>query len=527
MKKYLRFFTAAAVAVIAAAALHAAPSPDGFHGPKEYVNRPAGISSQDYRAMTTGTQKVAVILVDFPSAGSDTTDPYNEDGKMSDADIQNIDAWFKTDSSNFEDYFSESSYGRLDIDIAFAVEGGTTNSLSVIKSSHCFTMNNSMAYYGDNEDSYPDRLAGLISGAVTESGVSSADYDYVVVVHAGYGNESTRSSPDYNDIWSLSLSWTGQDANGFYTGVIVPAREFGGKEPFGVYCHEFGHQLGLPDIYDTNSGNSLVGQYALMDSGCWNDNGKTPSHFCSWSKKQLGWLTPLSVTADVQALQLSSYYNNSAAYRFSVNPNEYFLLSYRKKFGYDSALTSEGPVFLHVDDNIGDIDRNNINCGDLWEHPRVDIVGAGVWDVNEVFTAPDSDGYDGNVSGITVYNFSTGPDYLNFSATIAEFTAEAGFKEKPLNFPNPAKGVSATTISFMLEKPETDKVIRIYTPSGDLVKKIESDDIKAVYVQDNEVVYQAGWNLKNEAGENVASGIYIYLVEAGSKKEFGHLAVIK
>ncbi len=206
---------------------------------------------------------------------------------------------------------------------------------------------------------------------------------------------------------------------------------------------------------------------------------------------------------------------------------EYFLLSYRKKAGnYDIKLPDEGPVILHIDDSIGSFELNDVNAAHQ-PHPRVDITGDGVWDTNEIFTAPNSNSYDGSVSGITIFGFDFSGSDMTFNATIAEFMDTVSFKERPVNFPNPAAGVSATTISFKLSSPEIERIIRIYTPAGELVKTIYTENIIARYVRDNEIVYQADWNLKNETGENVGSGIYVYLVEAGSKKKFGRLAVIK
>ncbi len=502
----------------------AAPSISGEPGPKEYVNKPAGISAQDYHAMTTGTKTVVVILVDFPSADASTSGS----PKMNADDITNIDIWFKTDSKNFEDYYSEASYTQLTLDVTFSVYGGTKSSLAGVKSTQCFTMLHDMSYYGADTG---NSLTALVKSAIFESDVDNSDYDYVIVAHAGNGNESTQNS---GDIWSVSVGWTGADQNGFYTGAIVPARESGSYEPLGVMCHEFGHQLGLPDIYAPDTGVTRVGAYALMDSGPWNDNGKTPPHFCSWSKNELGWINQENITGDVQNQTLKTYYNNAAnsVFKFVIpgtDELEYFLLSYRKKDGYDFGLPEEGPVVLHIDESIAtetNIKNNTMN-DTTQPHPGVDIVGDGVWDTSEMFTAPDSNSYDGSVSGITIFGFAFSGSGITFNATIAEFADTVSFKERPLNFPNPAAGVSATTISFKLSSPETEKIIRIYTPAGELVKTIYTENIIARYVRDNEIVYQADWNLKNEAGEDVGSGIYVYLVEAGSKKKFGRLAVIK
>jgi immune inhibitor A len=61
----------------------------------------------------------------------------------------------------------------------------------------------------------------------------------------------------------------------------------------GVFAHEYGHDLGLPDLYDYYGENG-TGFWTLMSSGCWLDEGKdtignNPSHMGVWEKYQLGW----------------------------------------------------------------------------------------------------------------------------------------------------------------------------------------------------------------------------------------------
>ena len=63
----------------------------------------------------------------------------------------------------------------------------------------------------------------------------------------------------------------------------------------GVFAHEFGHDLGLPDLYDTGGGENGTGFWTLMSSGSWmgsgvNDIGTRPDHMGAWEKLQMGWL---------------------------------------------------------------------------------------------------------------------------------------------------------------------------------------------------------------------------------------------
>jgi immune inhibitor A len=70
----------------------------------------------------------------------------------------------------------------------------------------------------------------------------------------------------------------------------------------GVFAHEYAHDLGLPDLYDTSGGENGTGFWTLMSSGSWLGHGDgaigtTPNHMGAWEKLQLGWLDPINVKA--------------------------------------------------------------------------------------------------------------------------------------------------------------------------------------------------------------------------------------
>ncbi len=125
-------------------------------------------------------------------------------------------------------------------------------------------------------------------------------------VHAGEGEEA--GAPAWT-IWSHSwYAWSnaqGPDGVGphglgglrvgdsdFWVGKYTIQPENGGV---GVFTHEFGHDLGLPDLYDTSGGENGTGFWTLMSSGSWMgdgtvDIGSMSSHMGAWEKYQLGWL---------------------------------------------------------------------------------------------------------------------------------------------------------------------------------------------------------------------------------------------
>lgn len=66
------------------------------------------------------------------------------------------------------------------------------------------------------------------------------------------------------------------------------------RTSIGTICHEFGHVLGLADLYRTDgtSSNEIPGTWALMSNGNYLNNGNTPPNLSVWEKYALGWVEP-------------------------------------------------------------------------------------------------------------------------------------------------------------------------------------------------------------------------------------------
>lgn len=118
-----------------------------------------------------------------------------------------------------------------------------------------------------------------------------------------------------------------------------------------VICHEFGHMLGLPDLYarPENPGSEGVGVWCAMSNQA--GLGK-PQHFSAWSKEQLGWVTPAVIDPSVKQKLILAPIENSSKECFKVlarpDGSEYFLLENRKKKGFDASLPAEGLLIWRV-----------------------------------------------------------------------------------------------------------------------------------------------------------------------------------
>lgn len=126
--------------------------------------------------------------------------------------------------------------------------------------------------------------------------------DHVVVMHAGVGAESGYTVTDTFNIWAHSSDV--MPAQGGYEvvpGIVVMNYTMQPENvEVGVLAHEFGHDLGLPDYYDTSgSGVSDPVWWALMNTGSHPGPGAIgtmPTHLTSWSKFVFGWIDPVWVT---------------------------------------------------------------------------------------------------------------------------------------------------------------------------------------------------------------------------------------
>lgn len=140
----------------------------------------------------------------------------------------------------------------------------------------------------------------------------------------------------------------------------------------GVYAHEFGHALGLPDFYDTAYSSEGVGNYSMMAGGSWMrypDNaaysGNSPTHFDPFSKIFLGWANPIEVKPEdgVQEITLPAINkakDDNGIVKMEVpgsNGTEYFLFENVQQDGFNKGLIRQGEnahglVAWHVDENI-------------------------------------------------------------------------------------------------------------------------------------------------------------------------------
>ncbi len=502
--------------------IHAAPPAPGIpctNMPKDSVHigpetarliaQGAPFYAQTKTIVATGTKNIAVIFVNF----SDASLTASQVNAYTTSSTSVTSGYLK----RMADYFAECSYGNLTLNTtAYTNTGGTG-----------WTLGHNMAYYSAN--SYAHVVDGtLFNDACTSATITKATgpFDALLVVHAGNGAESVNTLT--NEIWSMFTD--SFSAAGFTEGETVPATEASGLSPFGVLCHEFGHQLGLVDLYNTSgaSSPSRIGMWDIMDYGCWADNGKSPTHQSAWSKQLLGWISPVEVSSSTPLTLINYESASNRVYRIPIlgSTTEYFLLEFRKQKNSDSNLPGSGTVIYHIDDTIGTISTNNVNS--LSPHLRVTLVEADnnsdistnhgdpgdPWGDGVLFTSPRSDGYTGQ-SHMTVSNFA-GSTTDTVTANLAAIPATQALSITSLfNFPNPVKGAASTTIRLTLSRPFDTAQLRIFTIAGEqlLDKTIDFTNFQVALSDTAKTwIFDYPWDLRNAAGNQVASGLYLCVV---------------
>ena len=472
----------------------------------------------------TGGKTIAAIFVNFTDAT--LTAPQ-------------IDAYTTSSTSatsgfllRMSNYYKECSYNTLNLTIVTMTGTGGLG----------YTLSHNMLYYSSNN--YANVTNGSLfndacNAYTTATGLTitkDSPYNSILVIHAGIGAESVTNPT--NQIWSMFVDFNPATIlGGFTEGETVPAGETGSLVPFGVLCHEFGHQLGLVDLYNTSgvSSPSNLGYWDIMDYGCWAGSpitspvhaGSNPTHTSAWSKQLLGWVIPTQVTSSIP-LTLRNYENYPDTYRIPIlgSSTEYFLLEFRKLVGEDICLPNSGTVIYHIDDSIGTLSLNNVNS--VSPHLRVAVIEADnnsdissnhgdtgdPWGDGALFTTPRSDGYAGQ-SYMTISNF-TGSSTNTVTANLSAIPATQALSiSNFFNFPNPVKGAAATTIRLTLSRPFTTAELRIFTIAGEqlLDKTIDFSNFQATLSDTNKSwIFDYAWDLKNAAGNPVASGLYLCVI---------------
>jgi M6 family metalloprotease-like protein len=231
---------------------------------------------------------------------------------------------------SLNDYYEEQSFGNL------RVEGEVFSWVEVSKK---------RGEYGQTEGTRFALLTEALDKLLARDGADALkDIDGLFFMYAGDVVRTNRG----NLYWPHRASVMHQGKRWPYFITFEGGERMA---TISVACHEFGHMLGLPDLYarPESPGSEGVGAWCAMSEQI--GNGR-PQHFCAWSKEQLGWVKPAVIDPTVKQKLILAPAEDSPRQCFKVlvkpDGSEYLLLENRRKKGFDQDLPGEGLLIWRV-----------------------------------------------------------------------------------------------------------------------------------------------------------------------------------
>ncbi len=319
-------------------------------------------------------------------------------------------------------YYQFVSHGKLVIEYDIYPDG----------ENDAYTLPDSMGYYGPDGwfgENPGDRLYGFFRDAIkfvdSVGGVPFCNYDVIIIFHAGsdWQNDIASFFPELVEYDPNTYIPTPEDLPTAYItipetiagcvdrGIVMP--EFCSQDGRtvalnGVLAHEFGHALGLVDLYSTYDFTTAVGYFSLMDNGhavgiylLDEETGETlvvygalPVYPSAWERAYLGWESPVIIDTPttnfpIRGCELPVYDTPTIA-KIPIDEFEYFLIENRR----DSFWSASDSVNIKRDSLTGVIMGIQVNGEYVGAYDFL-LPGAGIliWHVDERVAYGD---YDGN-----------------------------------------------------------------------------------------------------------------------------------
>ncbi len=330
-------------------------------------------------AQIIGDRVVKIIRVSFQEDDADGTTgngdflytaEYDTCGNYAVDPAPHDKTYFISQLKAVDNYFRNVSYGKFGINLDNSRVYPDDNQSSYVLSN---TMD-SYHPYGE-DDIYEQRLTELFKEAVelaySTDGFEPSNDDLIVVIHAGIGQDFSLPFLDptpedipstYVDVDMLQTYNNGPITIGNSTvehGIILPETQnhllydiaesmFAGSATpceyqfglTGTFALMMGFAVGLPPLWDTESGQSGIGVFGLMDQGSNNGRGMVPAPPDAWTRKYAGWEEPAVVKPGTH-VQLAVRSEDNLI-QVDINTNEHFLIEnrtnwFREDVSVDSA----------------------------------------------------------------------------------------------------------------------------------------------------------------------------------------------
>jgi len=444
-----------------------------------------------------GYCETVTILMQFPDNPADTVE---RSPARFDSMLYSLDAYdqgpYRQGSLN--DFFLENSYG--DYDVRGGIAGG-----------RWFTSQYDYSRYYDNN--YLLSTGGQLARENVQQVDQVVDFsqfdldgdnhiDAMFMVHAGADG---ADNGDRNCCWSHAIpSFNYLTNDGVIIDGVTNVPEYAMVTParettmccIAVMCHELGHLVGLPDLYDGSRNSWGVGYWGLMGYGAWGAGGNTPwspSHMEAWSKVEAGFVEPVVLTHDTTDLRILDIETNPVCYkawRDGLDRDICFYLENRQQKGFDSPIPGPGLLIWHIDrrmsswhnrvdleeDSTYHLDNGGGVRPDPHEyHPALGDTSdplPGNWNrtVFDNWTVPDSRDNYGNPTNVGVRNVRQAGDTIICDVTFGQ----VGIASPPAPRLRPAlvAGPSPARRSLRVTTSDTRADVLLCNPAGRVLRTV-------------------------------------------------------
>jgi len=268
-----------------------------------------------------------------------------------------------------------------------------------------YDLQNSMRFYSPNSDDETNdkRLAQLFYESVMIAADDAGNYsgnDLVIVFHAGVGKDFTFQldltpfdipsallDSDFLEQNLSSSEFSLLENIGVQTGLILPETQ--SQDDFNIALNGtiallFGRFLGLPSLWNTDTGEPGIGKWGLMDQGSNNMDGAVPARSSAFSRVFMGWENAVIVRRG-EGLKVFTAGSDSGTqiYKIPINAKEYFLIENRSrtttnKTGFEELIVGRDTAYVEFD---------SLGSGVIVKVSEYDagIPGSGllIWHINE------------------------------------------------------------------------------------------------------------------------------------------------
>ena len=475
-----------------------------------------------------GSPRVPVILAQFSDVAFTVNDAYQAFDQYLNGDEQTDLGNYNTRNySSVKKYFEDMSfeafspqfdlYGPVTLEHELSYYGGGDDNMSLFVPDVCKAMDDSLDFsqYDDDGDGYVDLL---------------------YIIYAGYSESIDGNSSDC--IWPKS----GTISGGTYDGVSV--RRYGVNNELnftedyatskgalyvngiGLFCHEFSHCLGLPDLYVTVSGdlayadNQEMEYWSIMDSGTYLYNGYSPAAYTAWEREALGWMS-IDTLTEAGTVELWPIDDGGRAYRImndaDTTGKEYFIVENIQQTGHNYKQYGHGMIVTHVDYDATAFSLSSNTVNNTEGHPRMTVVAAD-GQLQNAYTLSSSTEAKTSYGG-DPFPGTGGVTELTDTSDVAPTVYNGTALGKPLYDISEDDDTGAVTFSFLTKADDTTED---GTTEGDTTEDGTTEDdtetqisnVTATTTDSAQKIYHIDGRRTDTAKSALHKGIYI----VGDKK---------